>query len=174
VHGQATWSGISACVRAGPRRLAGKAELSGQSHGAVRESGCAGKWLIALMRRAHEAKTERGRAGKGGRRRHTGPTGQREGERAGGKKLSLTGGVHLLRSAGMRAWLRWAGLGRFGLKWGFSFSREFLLSFLFIVSRVFNSNSNQVSNSNQIKHVQSIQRVFWAQHDATINDSQKF
>jgi hypothetical protein len=26
--------------------------------------------------------------------------------------------------------------------------------FLFIFSRVFNSNSNQVSNSNQIKHVQ--------------------
>jgi hypothetical protein len=34
------------------------------------------------------------------------------------------------------------------------FSREFLIVFLFIFSRVFNSNSNQVSNSNQIKHVQ--------------------
>jgi hypothetical protein len=39
-------------------------------------------------------------------------------------------------------------LGRLGLKWLFSFSREFLISFLFIFSRVFNSNSNQVSNSN--------------------------
>jgi hypothetical protein len=103
VRGQATWSGISACVHAGPRRLAGKAELTGWSHGAVRESGCAGKWLSALMRRAHEAKTERGRAGKGDWRRHTGPTGQREGERAGGKKPPLTGGVHLLHSAGARA-----------------------------------------------------------------------
>jgi hypothetical protein len=30
----------------------------------------------------------------------------------------------------------------------FSISREFLMPFLFIFSRVFNSNSNQVSNSN--------------------------
>jgi hypothetical protein len=36
----------------------------------------------------------------------------------------------------------------------FLFSMEFLIAFLFIFSRVFNSNSNQVSNSNQIKHVQ--------------------
>jgi hypothetical protein len=33
---------------------------------------------------------------------------------------------------------------------------EFLIAFLFIFSRVFNSNSNQVSNSNQIKHVQQL------------------
>jgi hypothetical protein len=39
-------------------------------------------------------------------------------------------------------------------KLGFPFSREFLIAFLFIFSRVFNSNSNQVSNSNQINHVQ--------------------
>jgi hypothetical protein len=38
----------------------------------------------------------------------------------------------------------------------FYFSREFLIAFLFIFSRVFNSNSNQVSNLNQIKHVQQI------------------
>jgi hypothetical protein len=37
---------------------------------------------------------------------------------------------------------------------GFPFSRDFLISFLFIFSRVFNSNSNQVSNSNQIKCMQ--------------------
>jgi hypothetical protein len=46
-----------------------------------------------------------------------------------------------------------AGLGLVG-RLGFSISREFLIAFLFIFSRVFNSNSNQVSNSNQIKHVQ--------------------
>jgi hypothetical protein len=54
--------------------------------------------------------------------------------------------------AGARAW---AGLS--GPVWdeiGFPFSREFLIAFLFIFSRVFNSNSNQVSNSNQIKYVQ--------------------
>jgi hypothetical protein len=36
----------------------------------------------------------------------------------------------------------------------FSIFLEFLLTFLFIFSRVFNSNSIQVSNSNQIKYVQ--------------------
>ena len=37
---------------------------------------------------------------------------------------------------------------------GFPFSMDFLTAFLFIFSRVFNSNSNQVSNSNQIKYMQ--------------------
>jgi hypothetical protein len=58
------------------------------------------------------------------------------------------------------AWPRWAGLGRFGLKWIFSFSREFLLPFIFIFFRVFISNSNQVSNSNQIKHVHQFKEYF--------------
>jgi hypothetical protein len=43
-----------------------------------------------------------------------------------------------------------------GLAWAemaFSFFLEFLLPFLFIFSRVFNSNSNQVSISNQNKYV---------------------
>jgi hypothetical protein len=44
-------------------------------------AGVQGKWLIALMRRAREAETERRRVGEGDWRRHTGPTGQREGER---------------------------------------------------------------------------------------------
>jgi hypothetical protein len=47
--------------------------------------------------------------------------------------------------------------GLSGLTWaeiGFPFSRDFLIAFLFIFSRVFNSNSNQVSNSNQIKYMQ--------------------
>jgi hypothetical protein len=38
----------------------------------------------------------------------------------------------------------------------FSIFLEFLLSFLFIFSRVFNPNSIQVSTSNQINHVQQI------------------
>jgi hypothetical protein len=49
------------------------------------------------------------------------------------------------------------GAGLNGPTWdelAFLFSREFLIAFLFIFSKVFNSNSNQVSNSNQIKHVQ--------------------
>jgi hypothetical protein len=53
--------------------------------------------------------------------------------------------------AGARTgWAKWAALGRIS----FSFFLEFLIAFLFIFSRVFNSNLNQVSNSNQIKYVQ--------------------
>jgi hypothetical protein len=39
VRGQAIWLGFSACMRAGPRRFAGKAELIGRPHGAARENG---------------------------------------------------------------------------------------------------------------------------------------
>jgi hypothetical protein len=49
------------------------------------------------------------------------------------------------------------GAGLSGPTWaelGFSIFKEFLIAFLFIFSRVFKSNSNQVSNSVQIKHVQ--------------------
>jgi hypothetical protein len=42
VRGQATWPGFSACVCAGPRRFAGKTELTGRSHGVERGSRCAG------------------------------------------------------------------------------------------------------------------------------------
>jgi hypothetical protein len=65
-----------------------------------------------------------------------------------------TGGVRLSARAGARtlAWARptWANWATLAL----SISREFLMPFLFIISRVFNSNSNQVSNSIQIKYVQ--------------------
>jgi hypothetical protein len=54
------------------------------------------------------------------------------------------------RARGVRlSWPTWAELG-------FLFSREFLIAFLFIFSRVFNSNSIQDSNSNQIKYVQQL------------------
>jgi hypothetical protein len=81
----------------------------------------------------------------------TAPTGQphraaRGREEARG--LAPTGGTHLSGTAGTRR----AGPTR--AEFAFLFSREFLIAFLFIFSRVFNSNSNQVSNSNQIKHVQ--------------------
>jgi hypothetical protein len=70
--------------------------------------------------------------------------------------LAPTGGTRLSDTGGVQAWAR-AGAGLIGLAWAemaFSFFLEFLLPFLFIFSRVFNSNSNQVSNSNQIKYVQ--------------------
>jgi hypothetical protein len=84
-----------------------------------------------------------------GRRQHTWPTGQRErgGERA--CKLAPTGrarGCGRARRVGLSG-PTWAELG-------FLFSKEFLIAFLFIFSRVFNSNSNEVSNSNHIKYVQ--------------------
>jgi hypothetical protein len=60
----------------------------------------------------------------------------------------MTGGDRLSARVGARAraqagptWAKWA-------KLGFSNFREFVMPYLFIFSRVFNSNSNQVSNSN--------------------------
>jgi hypothetical protein len=70
--------------------------------------------------------------------------------------LAPTGGACLSGTEDERARAR-ARAGLIGLVWAkmaFSFFLEFLLPFLFIFSRVFNSNSNQVSNSNQIKYVQ--------------------
>jgi hypothetical protein len=54
---------------------------------------------------------------------------------------------HATRARARPNWADWA-------EKAFSFSRDFLIAFLFIFSRVFNSNSKQVSYSNQIKHVQ--------------------
>jgi hypothetical protein len=78
---------------------------------------------------------ERGREARSGWRRQAGPACQAEGARGRGR---ARGG-----------WAKWAALGRIT----FSFFLEFLIAFLFIFSRVLNSNSNQVSNSNQIKYV---------------------
>jgi hypothetical protein len=74
------------------------------------------------------------------------------GERA--LELAPTGGTCLSNTGDARAQSRlngptWAEMA-------FSIFPEFLLPFLFIFSRVFNSNSIQVSNSNQIKYVQQI------------------
>jgi hypothetical protein len=104
--GRVTWPGIPAnvreCARAGPRWVAGKAELTGGSHVTTRESGRAAKRFSKLTRRAHEAERE-----KGARARATGtdraaPLGRGRGVGACGEKLPLTGGAHLLGSAGAR------------------------------------------------------------------------
>jgi hypothetical protein len=97
---------------------------------------------------------ERGCGGKE-RRRQLSPTEQREREGVSALRLAPTGGARLSGTQGARAGLR-ARAGLSGLVWAemaFSFFLEFLLPFLFIFSRVFNSNSNQVSNSNQIKYM---------------------
>jgi hypothetical protein len=71
---RARWStavcGEGGADRAAPRRSKGE-----------RACGGGGARLIALTRRAYEAETERRHVGEGNWHRHTGPTGQREGER---------------------------------------------------------------------------------------------
>jgi hypothetical protein len=84
----------------------------------------------------------------------------RERGREGALELAPTGGARLSGTESTRAWAR-ARAGLSGSAWaelGFPFSREFLIAFLFILSRVFNSNSNKVSNSNQINHVQQFNK----------------
>jgi hypothetical protein len=49
VRWQATWLEFSACVRAGPRWFAGKAELTGWPHSAAMENGRTKKRLGVLM-----------------------------------------------------------------------------------------------------------------------------
>jgi hypothetical protein len=84
-----------------------------------------------------------------GRRRQAWPTGQRERERERGRAGWRRQAGPACQAQGVR--------GLSGPTWaeiGFPFSKDFLIAFLFIFSRVFNSNSNQVSNSNQIKYMQ--------------------
>ena len=98
----------------GPRRFAGKAELTGRSHDTTRESGRVGKWLIALTRRSCEAEIERGARGRG-RLALTHRPHRAEGGRAhGGKKprshMEPTCQVARVRARGP-AGLDWPGLG---------------------------------------------------------------
>jgi hypothetical protein len=87
------------------------------------------------------------------RRRQAGPTEQRGRE---GARVCAGRRGPPIRHKDARAQAR-AGAWLNGLLWAelaFPIFLEFLLPFLFIFFRVFNSNSNQVSNSNQIKYVQ--------------------
>jgi hypothetical protein len=84
---------------------------------------------------------------------------ERERER-GAIGLAPTGGTRLSGRRSAQARAR-AGARLNGSSWAemaFSIFLEFLLPFLFIFSRVFNSNSIQVSNSNQIKYVQQFKK----------------
>jgi hypothetical protein len=104
---------------------------------------------------------ERERAGAEGkeRRRQLGPTEQRERGREGAlERQTDRRGPPV--SVGGRGRARKLGrLGLTGPDWLFLFPGNFYLLFLFIFSRVFNSNSNLVSNSNQIKHVQQFKNI---------------
>jgi hypothetical protein len=119
----------SKVVRAcgGGQRTCGHGRVHGGGHGREVRDGLTGG----------VCGTERERARvRGTRRRQDWPTGQREGERGESARANrLTGRGRLSARAGARA--------RACL--GFSIFRKFLMPFLFIFSRVFNSNSNQVS-----------------------------
>jgi hypothetical protein len=114
-----------------------------------------------------EREREREREREQARARDTAPTGlahgaTRERGRERARWLAPIGGARLSGTEGARARTR-ARAGLIGLAWAemaFSIFLEFLLPFLFIFSRVFNSNSNQVSNSNQIKYVQQFKEYF--------------
>jgi hypothetical protein len=147
VRGKATFLGISACVRAGPRRFVGEGgadwAVPRRSEG---ESGRAAKRFSVLIGRACEADRKKGVRARASGADRTAPLGRgRGGGSARGEKTAAERWNPLIRRHGRVAWL-----GRAGPVWAelvFSFSREFLIAFLFIFSRVFNSNSNQVSNS---------------------------
>jgi hypothetical protein len=105
----------------------------------------------ALAIRAHETKRERGseRAKETGTDKSVPLGSERARERGSSGLCRQAGPAYQAKRARGRGlnWLPWAELA-------FPIFLEFLMPFLFIFSRVFNSNSNQVSNSNQIKYVQ--------------------
>jgi hypothetical protein len=114
--------------------------LTGQAHGLEREKGTRGATTQQLANRARETEKEEGRAGEETGADRLAPLGsERERGRARGRGLPLTGGVRLSGGAGVRA------RGLAGPSWGgwaafpFSFSLDFLIPFLFLFYRVFNS-----------------------------------
>jgi hypothetical protein len=63
VRGQATWSRISACVRAGPWQFVGKAELTGQSMSQREGAGARRGMIHRANRMGPQGKGGKGRAG---------------------------------------------------------------------------------------------------------------
>jgi hypothetical protein len=122
VHGVREEGGSN---REGPRRRERKGDTRGQ-------------WL-GTGDRARETERERERTSEGNWRRQVGPTWQRESEGEWALGVAPTGGARLSGREGVHAgWLN-------GLPWAelaFPIFLEFLMPFLFILSRVFNSNSN--------------------------------
>jgi hypothetical protein len=110
VRGQATWVGISACMRAGPRRFAGKAELIGRPHDAERERAC-GETVHRADRTGPRGREGKGRESEGDWCRQTGPTGQRERGRERARR-ETTAETNQSGDAGARP--GWAELGRLG------------------------------------------------------------
>jgi hypothetical protein len=137
-----TWGSKVARARGRGRRTRGRGRIhGGEIMGErLRTTDRWGRW---------DRERECGHGGKE-RCRQLGPTEQREREGVSARVGADRRGPpvrHQGRARGLGL------VGWFGLNWLFPFL-EFLIAFLFIFSKVFNSNSNQVSNSNQIKYVQ--------------------
>jgi hypothetical protein len=124
---------------------AGRAELTGEAHGAERERRDARGNGSAPGRVGPRGREGRGASGRRNRRRQLGPTGQRAREREESAGQSTADrGVLLSGAVGARGWAWWAGLGQNG----FFFFLNFLIAFPLLFSKVFNPNSIHVSNSN--------------------------
>jgi hypothetical protein len=132
-RGQATWPGFLACVRAGPRQFAGKAELTGRSHGAERGSGVCG----GTARCVDEA-GPRCREGTGARRRRwLAPTNRPHWEEGGVRERAREETVAdrwsppvWRRRRARPYWLDWAGWAESGFSFFQGFSKSFSFYFL--------------------------------------------
>jgi hypothetical protein len=116
--------------------MAGRAKLTERVHGAEREKrGRAGNGSAPGSAGPRDRERRGGRAGEATSADRLAPVGRgRERESAWERKQSLTGGASLSSGAGARP--GWAELGCFSF---FSFSLVFLIPFLFLFYRVFNS-----------------------------------
>jgi hypothetical protein len=152
---------ISACVRecahVGPRRGAGKAELTGRSHGAARGSRRAEGTTRCDDEAGPRGRDRKGRASEGNRCRQPGPTRQRGRERERGWKPPLTGGTHLSGGAGARpGWTELGQLDCFGFFYFPGISNCFSISFSLVFSIQtqtkfqIQTNSNMCNNSRNI------------------------
>jgi hypothetical protein len=162
VRGRATWLGISTCVRecvrVGPRRGTGKAELIGRSHGAARGSGHMGGTAQCADEAGPRGRDRKERASEGNRCRQPGPTRQREGERERAGKENAADRwnppIRRARTCGRATWLGWLGcFGHFYFP-GISncFSISFSLGFSIQNQTKFQiqTNSNMCNNSKNI------------------------
>jgi hypothetical protein len=127
--------GARACK--GGRRTRGRGRVQGEGRGREVRAGLRGG-----VREAERARAKRNGANR---------SAPQSSERVGADRRDPPVKDQGCASAGAR----WAGPnGSTWAEFAFLFSKEFLIAFLFIFSRVFNSNSTEVSNSNQTKHVQ--------------------
>jgi hypothetical protein len=140
--GRATWSRIPATCASARSLVHSGHEGGTDSEGPRRREreGAHGATTRCLAERALETEKEEGRAGEATGANKSAPLGhEREGGKGARDRLPLTGGARLSAAAGARARglarPSWAGFG----EKGFSFFLNFLIPFLFLSSKIFNS-----------------------------------